>query len=265
MEAVQKRTGMDGARSFLATRRGAVILAVLAAAIAGLLLIVFLDRYKSNVEAGTAPVTVLVADRLIPNGTSGDVLISERLFRPGSVAEADAKEGALTNAAVLEGTVAARDIYPGQQLTAADFTRGGDSLRGKLASTDRAIAVSLDTSRGLIGNIREGDRVDVIAGFNATEAASGRGRPVVRTILQDVLVLQAPSQTDETPGANDEGSVLLRVSDRQAAAVAFASDNGKVWLALRPPAGASESRPSSVSLEELLSGSPQITVDGGNR
>ena len=253
MEAVNKRTGMEGAKSFLGTRRGAVTLAVAAAALAGILLAVFLSQYRSSVQGGTAPASVLVADRLIPKGTSGDVLISERLFKTGSVAEADLVDGALANAAALAGRVATRDIYPGQQLSAADFTTGGDPLRGKLAATDRAVAVPLDESHGLIGEIQAGDRVDVLAGFGSNGSV-GSGRPVLRTLLQDVLVLKAPP-VDFEASEGTKAPVLLRVNDKQAAQLAFAADNGKLWVALRPPAGASQSDPAAVSLESVLGGS----------
>jgi Flp pilus assembly protein CpaB len=262
MEAVQKKNGRGSAGAFLATRRGAVTMAVLAAVLAGLILLVFLTQYRSSVQTGNQPTTVLVADRLIPKGTSGDVLITEQLFKPGSVAESDVKDGALANAAALEGQVAARDIYPGQQIIAADFTRGGDSIRGKLSATDRAMAVSVDEAHGLIGNVRAGDRVDVLAGFNATSSGTGQTKPIVRTLLQNVLVLGAPEETGGS-GQGDKSSVLLRVNDRQAAEVAYASDNGQVWVVLRPPAGASQTKPSTVSLESLIAGGSKIAVDDG--
>ena len=45
--------------------------------------------------------------------------------------------------------------------------------------------------------------------------------------------------------------MTLRVSDSDAAKLAYASDKGKVWLVLRPPAGAKQTRPSAVTLNAL--------------
>ena len=63
-------------------------------------------------------------------------------------------------------------------------------------------------------------------------------------------------------------NVSLKVDDEKAAQLAFASDNGKVWLALRPSAGAMESRPGLVTIETMLLGVPPVKVlqsVGGNR
>ena len=86
------------------------------------------------------------------------------------------ESGALSSAAALDGKVATRDIYPGQQITAADFASDADPLRGKLRGDQRAIAVPLDSAHGMIGEVRAGDEVDVLAGFNSADA-SERSRP----------------------------------------------------------------------------------------
>jgi Flp pilus assembly protein CpaB len=122
----------------------------------------------------------------------------------------------------------------------------------------------LDSSHGLIGEVRSGDHVDVLAGFNATNANTGAGRPQLRTLMADVLVLSAPG-TDSSGKATSGSSsnVTLRVGATDAAKLAFASDNGKIWIVLRPPTGGTNPGASPVTLESLLSGSPSIS-SGGN-
>ncbi len=44
-------------------------------------------------------------------------------------------------------------------------------------------------------------------------------------------------------GQQSNNNVGLRMDDAQAAKLAFASDNGKVWLALRPAVNASRRHP----------------------
>ena len=261
MEATQRRYALDG-RKLLGTRSGTLTLAAIVAVIAGVVLIVFLAQYRDNVKGGTAPTTALVAGSLIPKGTAGDIVIDQNLFKPTQLPKDDVSEGAVLSAGALAGKVAVEDIYPGQQITAADFAGAADSVRGKLTGDQRAVSVPLDGAHGLIGTLRRGDRVDVLAGFNSVSANTGVGRPVVRTLMQNVLVLDAPEEV--AGGVSQQGrlgAVTLRVSDRQAGALAYAADNGKVWLALRAPTGASATRPSSVSLESLLSGSTPITED----
>jgi Flp pilus assembly protein CpaB len=210
------------------------------------------------VQNGTLEHSTLVADRLIPKGTAGSVIVSGGFFKPASVQQDSLQTGALTSATALAGKVATQDIYPGEQLTTADFASGADPLRGQLSGDQRAINIPIDSSHGLAGAVRAGDKVDVLAGFNAANSASGRGRPELRTLAENLLVLKAPAVG--TPNGNASQNLTIRVSGDLAAQLAFASDNGKIWFVLRPPAGATNTRPSSVTLDSLLSGAPTITV-----
>jgi len=217
---------------------------------------VYLDRYRRSVNGGVVPRSVLVADRLIPKGTAGDAVISGTLFRPATVTEDELHAGAITDAAAFDGKVATRDILPGQQITAADFARGADPLRGQLAKSQRAIAVPLDAAHGLVGNVRTGDRIDVMAGFNSIDGSNGRGQPVLKVILRDILVLKAPpvAEGGEASGnkTRELSNIVLRTTDRQASELAYAADNGKVWFVLRPPTGAQDSKAPTVTLQSLV-------------
>jgi Flp pilus assembly protein CpaB len=113
----------------------------------------------------------------------------------------------------------------------------------------------------MIGEVRTGDHVDVLGGFNATNAA-GAGRPEVRTLMANVLVLSAPGADTSGKQANNS-NITLRVSANDATRLAYASDNGKVWIVLRPPTGGTNPNASPATLESLLSGSPSIS-SGGN-
>lgn len=259
MEATHTRRLHGGLRRFAGTRRGAMTIAAAAAALAGIVLLAFISQYKDHVQGGTIERTALVADRLIPKGTSGAAAVSGGLFNLTTAPQDSLESGALSSAAALAGKVATRDIYPGDQLTAADFAADADPLRGRLTGDQRAMAVPLDSAHGLIGQVRAGDKVDVLAGFNAAGSAGGAGRPQLRTLIQDVLVLNAPD-SGKTGSSNSTQDLTVRVTPRQATQLAFAADNGKVWFILRPPAGASVSRPSSATLESLLAGTPTIEV-----
>lgn len=244
----------------LGTRNGTLALAAAAAVLAAIALVVFLDRYRSDVTGGAAPTTAVVASALIPKGTSGDVVIGDALSKPTTVAEDNLADGAVENASAIAGKVATRDIYPGEQIKASDFAGTSDALRGKLNGGERAMAVPVSVAQGLIGDLRAGDRVDVFAGFNTLREGTGQTRPTVRTLMQNVLVLRVPdSELASEP--DEREAVTLRVSERQAAALAYAIDNGRVTFALRPPAGASQSRPATVDLESLIADSPEIAVE----
>ena len=62
-----------------------------------------------------------------------------------------------------------------------------------------------------------------------------------------------------TKGVSGSATYYFKVSDQHATQLAFASDNGKLWLALRPSANARTTPPSVVTAETLMLGvKPQL-------
>jgi Flp pilus assembly protein CpaB len=238
--------------------------AAIAALAAIAVLITFMRAYKHRLNAGADPVTVLVAKGSLPKGSSGDLIASKGLFQATGFKRDEVKEGAITDPASLRGTVASHNLVPGQQLTAADFTKPTDPVLSKLGADQRAVTLPLETAHGMVGEIHAGDHVDVFAGFEIQPEGSSRPRPVLRVLLQDVEVLKAP-ETDAKGGgigANQTQNVVLRVPEKDAPQLAFAQDNGKIWIVLRPQAGATQRTPSLVTLDRLLLGMDPIPVDG---
>jgi Flp pilus assembly protein CpaB len=255
---------MQLAQKLLSTRGGTVALGGAAAVMAAFVLLLYLNQYRSSVSADSEPVTVLVARTLIEKGMPGDVVGLKRLFQSDEAPKSQVKDGAITDPSTLRGRVAVEDIYPGQQLTVADFAGTTDAIGAKLAGKHRAIAVPLDSARGLVGRIEPGDRVDVLAGFNVLgNTAGGQGRPVVKVMMQDALVLDAPAQTAAgLAAANQTANVVLRVNRDQATEIAWAVDNGKIWLVLRPRAGAPPTKPGVATAESVLTGVKPVAVYG---
>jgi Flp pilus assembly protein CpaB len=251
---------MQAVHRLVSTRWGTLLVAIGAALAAAIVLAAYLNRYRQEVKAQGTPVTVLVAKQNIPKGTSGAVIASNGLYTVRTIREGQLNEGALSDPASLRGTVVADEIYEGSQLTLSSFTAAGDSLASTLTDDQRVVTVPIDSARGLVGNVEEGNRVDVYAGFNVIPldpsgrpVNGGQARPVVRMIVSDVPVARVG---EEKKAGNSTSDVSLRVDDLDAAKIAFAVDNGKLWLALRPSAGAAPSRPAIVTLETLLLGIP---------
>jgi pilus assembly protein CpaB len=257
---------MQATRKLLSTRQGTLGLAVLAGLLAIGALLAFMSGYKRNLDKGAQPVTVLVAKGEMPKGSSGDLIAKKGLFQATGFKRDQVEDGAITDPASLRGLVAVREIVPGQQLTVADFAKPSDPVLSKLGDDQRAISVPLDSAHGMTGEIQAGDHVDVYAGFQVQPDGAGRPRPVLRVLLQDVEVLKAPAANQKSQGlaaaTTQTQNIVLRVRDQDAAALAFASDNGKVWLTLRPQAGAVSAKPSLYNLERLLLGMPPLPVDG---
>src|SRR5919109_1288148 len=188
---------MELAQRVLSTRGGTIAVGGAAAVMAAFVLLIYLSQYRSSVNASGADVTVLVAKSLIEKGTPGDVVAVKELFQTTEAPQSQLKDGAITDPSTLRGRIALQDIYPGQQITVADFTATrSDALGTKLVDEERAIAVPLDSAHGMIGHIEAGDRVDVFAGFNVVPAVgpfAGKAQPVIKVLMQKALVLEGPS------------------------------------------------------------------------
>ena len=231
-------------KGMLGTPRRTLVAGVAALAVAVILLLVYLSHYRSSIKSANADVAVLRAKDFIPAGTSALTLARQGSFEVASLPKDEVKDGAVTDAGDLHGEAALSDIYPGQQLTTADFgttatassLSASSDLLGTKGNTGswRAIAISLDNSHGLSPQTQTGDHVDVYVQMNGA----------MGLLMPDVLVLAAPNQAATGTSAATSTNYILRVPTKDAARFAFGADNGKMWLVLRPQ---KDARPSGSS------------------
>jgi Flp pilus assembly protein CpaB len=254
---------MEFAAKLVSTRRSTLLVAALIALLAGASILLYLNSYRESLKSQGALVTVLVAKGTIPKGTAGSVVAAKNLYTATTIRESQLLEGAISDPATLRDRVATREIFDAAQLTAADFGAAGDSLAAQLTDRQRVVSVPFDSAHGLIDGIEPGNRVDVYAGFNVTPLGAdgkplsgGQARPMLRLILANVAVLAVGEKARGSGTTN----VSLRVDDLDAAQLAFAADNGKLWLALRPSSGAKPSRSGIVTVETMLLGVPPVRI-----
>jgi Flp pilus assembly protein CpaB len=232
----------------LQTRRGSIIAAVATAAIAALLLIVYLNHYRSTNNSGKTD-TVLAARSLLPKGSSGSAIASGGLFQAINVKHSQVKAGAITDPSALRGQVTTKAIFPGEQITTADLQgRGANGVVDELSGNERAIALPIDGAHGVGGDVVAGDHVDVYGAYSSS------GGQVIREIAQNILVLQAPGGAagKGLGGGNGQQNVVLQVSERLAGKLALTGEFYKVWLTLRPPVGAHQGHRTTDVLATVL-------------
>jgi Flp pilus assembly protein CpaB len=259
---------MQFAQRLLATRSGTFAVAGLAAIVAAIIFLLYLNRYRESVNESSAAATVLVAKSLIPKGTPGEAVGAQGLFQVVEMTKGQLLDGALTDPGLLRGQVAAQDIYPGHQLTVADFAVSDGSLfSASLNGDERAISLPVDSAHGMIGKVQAGDHVDILVGFNlqrvdrnGVPVGNGQGREILKVIMEDITVLSVPGDSAGGLGGGRSTNVTLKVTPEQAANLAFSSDHGKIWLILRPRAGAGATKLNLVSAETLLLGVPSVRV-----
>ncbi len=240
----------------LTTRRGTVVVGAVAAVLAAVILLVYLSQYRNNLKQSATPVTVLVAKRLIEKNTPGDLIGRQQLFVPTTMPQSQLREGAISDPIALRGTVAIADLYPGQQLTTADFAPKGGLIVNQLARDRRAIAIPTDAIHGLVGQVATGDHVDIYVAF-----ANERGRPSVSLLLKDALVMSAPGSTGGGVVSGRGSGFVIRATDQTAPELAFAADYGRLWLVMRPPnPSADQTRDAVVTIDSIMRNIRPLTL-----
>jgi Flp pilus assembly protein CpaB len=240
----RKRLRKPSLRGLLATRHGALALAMSCALVAVGILLLAMSQYRHTVSGNTKQSTVLVATAEIQAGSPASVIASRALYKVVPVLATQVSPGAITDAGAIVGQVAAKTILPGEQLTSAAFTTptGASAV---LAPAERAISLTLDSAHGVAGLLQTGDHADVYSDVPMT------GGQAVTLLIPDAVVLKTPI----TAG----GSVTLGVGDDLSPRVMWAFDNGKVWLELRG-VNASNPAPTITQLPQVLLGNHLSTT-----
>jgi Flp pilus assembly protein CpaB len=223
------------------------------AALAAILTSVYVVNYKRHVQRGESKVTVLVAARDIPAGTSGADLIDQKLLKEQTVPRKAVVAGAISTPGQLSQYVATQDVYEGEQVSTRRFAPPSEQgIRSLIKGTQRAYQLPGNPDQLLAGTIQAGDHVDVLGTWEVEKAGGADGSAgitVSRVVLRNLLVLLAPEGTTSSkvtePGSGGE-SVQLRVTDAQAQKLIWIQKNGGsngegFQLALRPPTNALDS------------------------
>ena len=229
-------------------------IAVALAALAAILTSVYVVNYKRHVQHGEGKVTVLVAARDIPAGTSGADVIDKKMLKEETVPRKAVVAGAISAPDQLAQYVATQDVYEGEQVSTRRFSPPTEQgIRAKIKGTQRAYQIEGDANQLLAGTIQAGDYVDVVGAWEAqaNQGANGTnsGNPVTRVILRNILVLQAPTGSTDAKVTNPGSggvSVQLRLTDAQSQKILwiekYGADNGAGFhLTLRPPSKALDS------------------------
>jgi pilus assembly protein CpaB len=249
----------------LATRQGALLLAVLCAVAAAGILMFALGQYRTGLKTPTVQATALVATAEITKGTSGDVVAARSLYKSTPIVASQLQPGAISDASVLTGKVASTDILPGQQLTTADFA-GVTGVTGLLTPSQRAVAITIGESPGATDVLAPGDHVDIYTTLtNGTVVLMGQNIEVIKqangtvTAANGQATSGAPAQTSTASASSSStsttaapassssstasgASLVLAVSDKQSSDFVLAAQKGALYLTLRPPNASGQAR-----------------------
>jgi pilus assembly protein CpaB len=229
-------------------------IAVALAALAAILTSVYVVNYKRHVQHGEGKVTVLVAARDIPAGTSGAEIIEQHMLKEETVPRKAVVAGAISSPSDLSQYIATQDVYKDEQVSTRRFAPPKEQgIRAQIKGTQRAYQVEGNAHQLLAGTLKAGDHVDVVASWEVTvPGANGKDTTVVsRVVLRNLLVLTpaeegAASNAVTSSPSQQAAFVQLRMTDAQTQKMLWAQknsvQNGEGWhLSLRPPSGSLDS------------------------
>ena len=167
-----------------------ITIAVGLAALAAVLTSIYVVNYKRHVQHGEGKVTVLVASRDIPAGTSGAEIVDQNMLKEQTVPRKAIVAGAISNPDQLSTYVATQDVYEGEQVTTRRFSPPKEQgIRSMIKGTQRAYELSGEPHQLLAGTLKDGDTVDVVGTWQDPESVQHH---VSRMILRNMLVMRAP-------------------------------------------------------------------------
>jgi pilus assembly protein CpaB len=230
-----------------------IVIAVALAAVAALLTVFWVTNYKRNVEEGEKDVTVFVAARDIPAGSSGEAILDRDLLEERHVDRRNVAPGAISSPEQIADEVAVDAVYAGEQVTTRRFAAPEErGIRADLSGNLRAMRVPGDSHQLLAGEVKAGDRIDVVATWKFPADSQNY---VSRVVLRDLLVLEGVKQTGDSQQLtrpNSQIAVTLALTDSQASKMFFAMQNGEWSLALRPTDEAADSPEGAETAGTLL-------------
>jgi Flp pilus assembly protein CpaB len=221
------------------------------AALAAILVGIYVTSFRNSVTHGAGLVKVLVASRDIPAGTNGSSVASGGYVKSQTVPRRALVPGWVATAAPLTSLVASNQIYKGEQITLRQFkpaAQGG--IFAKFSGNERVLTVPGEPRQVLAGTVAAGDHVDVVA--NVTYHTGGLARAATKVAIRNALVLKAPDLDPSKIGVAEGASITLAMTDKESQTMLWALRNGTWFLALRPTAHPRNSRPSVDTLYSIL-------------
>jgi Flp pilus assembly protein CpaB len=222
-------------------------IAVALAALAAILTSAYVVNYKRHVQRGEGKVTVLVAARDIPAGTSGADVVDQKMLKEQTVPRKAVVAGAISSPDQLSQYVATQDVYEGEQVSARRFAPPTEQgIRSQIKGTQRAYELAGDPNQLLAGTLKQGDHIDVVGNWTVkVKGGDGDDQHITRVVLRNILVMRASiggiSGATVTNGGDKSQNVQLRVTDVQAQKLFWIEKNGDWHLTLRPPVNSVDS------------------------
>lgn len=233
----------------------AILIAVVLALVATAAMVVYVNSADRRALHGQQPTNVLVADRTIPAGLSGEDAENGHYIKEVAVPLKSALKGRVLTREQLRNRYAEVSIAAGEQLLLERWV-GAEDVGGRrllsIKEGHQAVSVGVDLVRQVAGFVTPGDRVGVVVTMPLGDSGDK-----TQYVLRDAQVLAVGataltrSSTQANGGRVSQGkgsqtltAVTLSVADGDVKKVIFAAEKGSIYLTLLPST-AEETAPTS--------------------
>ncbi len=187
--------------------------------------------------AGAGKVTVLVADKPIPAGTTGASAVNGGLVKTKAIATVAKPATALTDISQLAGKTVTLGVSEGEILTSDQFQQAQTRIGTlKIPDGKTALAVQLANVPGVAGFAGAGDRINI---YGAIKPGSDPKNPqgAAHLIMQNTEVLNV-NGTNLAAAQGQPGGTglvyLLAVSTAEAERLVYLSSFESLYFSLMP-------------------------------
>jgi pilus assembly protein CpaB len=241
-------------------RNKRLILALTGAVICGLLAVMLVTRYLSNLQLVTKSLgNVVVAKTEIPLGekiTAEQVAFAQ--MPNGSV-----PEGVFRKIEEVVGRVAITPIGVRETITTMKLAPEGTGagLSAVIPEGYRAMTVKVDDVVGVSGFVRPGSFVDVVAVIVPVNQTSASQGPISKIVLQNIKVLASGAKIDSPNNQREPTSVnavTLQVTPEQAEKLVLAANESKLQLVMRNYSDQEDAQTKGANKATLLSGESYV-------
>jgi pilus assembly protein CpaB len=242
-------------------RNKRLIIALTGAVLCGLIGVMLITRYLSNVQAFTKNLgNVVVAKTEIP---LGEKITADHLAL-APIPNGSAPEGFFRKMDQVVGRVAITPIGVRETITTMKLAPAGvgAGLSAVIPEGYRAMTVKVDDVVGVSGFIMPGSFVDVVAIVIPVNQQGGEaGGPISKIVLQNIKVLASGPKIDSPENQREPSSVkavTLQVTPDQAERLVLASNEGKLQLVMRNYGDQEDTQTKGINKSSLLSGESYV-------
>jgi pilus assembly protein CpaB len=233
-----------------------LILALSGAVLCGLLGVMLVTRYLSNLQAYQRDLNnVVVAKSEIPLGAK--IAVDQLALAP--MPNGSAPEGVFRKIDEVAGRVAVTPIGLREPITKLKLAPAGvgAGLQAVIPEGYRALTVRVDEIVGVSGFVMPGSYVDVIAVIVPVSPNVAAQGPISKTVLQNIKVLASGANLDSPQDQRqptDVKAVTLLVTPEQAEKLVLAANESKLQLVMRNYSDQEDSLTKGVNKSTLLNG-----------